>query len=126
MILLGFCVLLLGVAIGITVSALYHAGHLPDWASKALLVAAGVGLLLSLSACATRQNVLELGAGFDDELHAGRNPQSVIRYRNEPRGAGNGWVFEYDHHSSFADGKPFNDNPEDTTDQFSVIYRWVF
>lgn len=83
-------------------------------------------ILLLLPACATRQNVIELGAGYDKNIHAGRNPQSVMRYRNEPKGGGAGWVFEYDHHSSFQDGKPFNDNPEDTADQVSIIYRWVF
>lgn len=83
-------------------------------------------LAASLPACATRQNVLELGVGYDKNIHAGHNPQSVIRYRNEPQGGGSGWVAEYDHHSSFADGPPFNGNKEDTADQMSVIYRWVF
>lgn len=83
-------------------------------------------VLLLLSGCATRQNVFELGAGYDKNIHAGRNPQSVIRYRSEPLGGGTGWVFEYDHHSSYRDGPPFNDNEEDTADQWSIIYRFIF
>ena len=79
-----------------------------------------------LGGCATRQNAFELGAGYDKHLAAGENPQSVIRYRNEPRGAGGGWIFEYNHHSSFKDGAPLNDRPEDLTDQYSAIYRWVW
>ena len=90
---------------------------------KALLPAL---LLLLLPACATRQNVVELGVGYDRQISEGRNPQSVIRYRNEPKGGGSGLVLEYDHHSSYQDGKPFNKNKEDTADQASIIYRWVF
>lgn len=81
--------------------------------------------LLLLPACAARQNVIELGVGYDKNIHAGHNPQSVIRYRSEPK-TGSGWVLEYDHHSSFQDGRPFNRNEEDTADQASIIYRWVF
>lgn len=83
-------------------------------------------LLLAISTgCATRQNVLELGAGYDRHIDEGRNPQSVIRLRNEPKD-GNGWVFEYNHNSSFTEGAPFNDRPEDLSDQYSIIYRFVF
>lgn len=83
-------------------------------------------LAVLLVGCATRQNAIELGMGYDKHIDEGVNPQSVIRYRNEPRGAGSGWVFEYDHHSSITEGAPFNRRPEDLTDQYSVIYRWVW
>ena len=79
-----------------------------------------------LGACATRQNAIELGVGYDRQASAGRDPQSVIRYRNEPLDGTPGWVFEYDHHSSIRDGRPFNNNKEDTADQISIIRRWVF
>lgn len=85
----------------------------------------GALVLLLLVGCATRVNVVELGVGYDKKLDQGTNPRSVIRYRNEPQ-AGNGWVFEYNHHSSFREGRPFNDRPEDLTDQYSFIYRWVW
>ena len=80
----------------------------------------------TLGACATRQNAIELGIGYDRQASAGRAPQSVIRYRNEPLYGAPGWVLEYDHHSSIRDGRPFNNNKEDTTDQISIIRRWVF
>ena len=79
-----------------------------------------------LGACATRQHAIELGVGYDRQASAGSPPQSVIRYRNEPLGGAPGWVLEYDHHSSIRDGRPFNQNKEDTADQISIIRRWVF
>jgi len=81
--------------------------------------------VVAFSGCATHQHVLELGAGYDKHIDEGKNPQSVIRYRYEPR-TGSGWVLEFDHHSSFTEGQPFNDRPEDLVDQYSVIYRIVF
>lgn len=102
----------------------------PDDVKKDLLrtlaFALGLIVILLLNACATRSNSLELGAGYNRHIDVGTNPQSIIRYRNEPRDNGSGWVVEYDHHSSFREGYPFNTRPEDLTDQFSVIYRWVF
>ena len=82
--------------------------------------------VLVLGACATRQNAIELGAGYDPIKEVGSNPQSVMRYRNEPLGAGNGWVFEYNHHSSIRDGYPFNDREDQVTNQYSLIYRYVW
>lgn len=79
-----------------------------------------------LSACASGQFVVELGAGHDRNASVGRNPQSVARLRFEPRDGASGWVYEYNHHSSIRDGYPFNDNDDDLVDQYSVIYRWVF
>ena len=68
---------------------------------------------------------LELGAGYDEHAAYGRAPQSVIRARYEM--AVPWWapsVLEWDHHSSIPDGSPFNNNREDTADQFSVIWRF--
>lgn len=90
------------------------------WAAISLLL-----ILLMLPGCATHQHVVELGAGYDRHIDEGSNPQSVIRYRYEPRD-GSGWLLEFDHHSSIPDGRPFNRNPEDLVNQWSVIYRFVF
>lgn len=68
---------------------------------------------------------LELGAGYDAQVADG-NPQSVIRGRYEMQTPG--WatpdVLEWSHHSSIANGRPFNSRPEETVDQFSVIWRF--
>lgn len=83
-------------------------------------------LALTAVGCSVRANVVELGVGYDRHIDEGKNPQSVIRYRNEPANGASGFVFEYDHHSSVTEGAPFNGRAEDLADQWSVIYRWVF
>lgn len=82
-------------------------------------------LFLLSTGCATHQNAIELGAGYDTHIDEGRNPQSVMRYRYEPK-QGSGWVIEFNHNSSIPNGKPFNDLEEDLSNQWSVIYRFVF
>lgn len=68
---------------------------------------------------------LELGVGHDFQVEHG-NPQSVIRGRYEMQTPG--WVtpdvLEWSHHSSIANGRPFNSRPEETVDQVSVIWRF--
>lgn len=83
-----------------------------------------LGLIIALVGCAGRQNVIELGAGYDHHIDEGKNPQSVMRYRNEP--LKEGWVYEFNHHSSIPNGYPFNKKEEDLVNQHSIIYRWVF
>lgn len=78
-----------------------------------------------LCSCATHQNAIELGVGYDAHIDEGKNPQSVMRYRYEPK-QGNGWIIEFDHHSSIQNGWPFNKREEDLVNQWSVIYRFVF
>lgn len=71
---------------------------------------------------------LELGAGMNYSVDLGPRsiPQSVIRLRYEM--ANRQWwkpdVLEYNHHSSITEGRPFNDRPEDLTDQASIIWRF--
>lgn len=65
--------------------------------------------------------IIELGAGYDHHIDEGTNPQSVIRFRLE--WSNSPWVVEFNHHSSFANGWPFNDKPEDLVNQWSIIYR---
>lgn len=84
-----------------------------------------IGTLL-LPACANRQFVLELGAGYDAHVSVGRPFQSVGRLRSEPAQCRSGWVYEYTHHSGILDGYPFNDRDDDLVNQYSAIYRWVF
>lgn len=81
--------------------------------------------LLILAGCSTHRNAIEIGAGYDTHIDEGTNPQSVLRYRYEPR-QGNGWLIEFDHHSSIPNGWPLNKRAEDLTNQWSVIYRFVF
>ena len=68
----------------------------------------------------------EGGVGNDIGMRTGKNPMSVIRVRYEM--LTKAWwtpdVVEWNHHSSITEGKPFNDRPEDTADQFSVIWRF--
>ena len=78
-------------------------------------------VLLLLSSCAY-QHVIELGAGYDSHISVGSNPQSVIRYRLETANI----VYEYNHHSSITDGYPFNHRDDDVTNQWSIIWRYVF
>lgn len=81
-----------------------------------------------LVGCTTvqRQHVAELGIGHDTHIDSGTNPRSVIRYRWEPKDGASGLLFEFNHHSSIKDGAPFNNNAEDLTNQYSVIWRVVF
>lgn len=92
------------------------------------VIGALIGALLFISNnCQAEDHLyLELGAGYDRSIDKGKNPQSVIRLRYEmenPR-----WwspdIVEYDHHSSFSNGRPFNSEPEDLADQLSVIWRF--
>lgn len=71
---------------------------------------------------------LELGLGMNYSVDIGPKsiPQSVIRFRYE-LDKGEWWkpnVIEFNHHSSVTEGLPFNDRPEDLTDQVSIIYRF--
>ena len=81
-------------------------------------------LFTSVFGCATRQNAIEFGAGYDAHIDQGSNPQSSFTYRNEPK-VGNGVVIEFQHNSSIKDGWPFNRNAEDLTNQWSVKYRFI-
>lgn len=68
---------------------------------------------------------LELGIGADASLERSHNPRSAIRLRLETQSS-RWWipdVYEIDHHSGVRDGWPFNDRPDETTDQFSVLWR---
>ena len=70
---------------------------------------------------------LELGAGYDKHISEGSNPRSVIRINAELKNCFDSvgtCVTEFNHHSSFKDGWPFNDRPEQLTNQWSVIYRY--
>jgi hypothetical protein len=86
----------------------------------------GLSLLFPAKACAESSIYLELGVGYDYHIDEGRNPQSVIRLRWEAKKGlhvkGDKVILEYNHHSSVRDGYPFNRNPEDLTDQLSLIY----
>lgn len=88
------------------------------------------GMVLALMAvflfgCATHRHAIELGIGYDTHIDEGANPQSVIRYRYEPK-SGEGLVFEFDHHSSYTRGWPVDNRAEDLVNQWSAIYRFVF
>lgn len=97
-----------------------------DW-RFGLLLAALLGLWLAWAPPRAHAEglYLELGAGYSPALNEGSNPVSVIRGRYEFQP--NGWllpdVVEWDHHSSIFDGKPFNSRPEESRDQFSIIWR---
>lgn len=87
-------------------------------------------LVTALAAFAARAEqglFLELGVGYDSRVHEGESfPQSVIRLRYEAPNT-RWWqpdVMEWDHHSNYLNGAPFNNEPEDTADQFSVIWRF--
>ena len=69
---------------------------------------------------------LEAGVGHDINMRVGKNPMSVVRARYEMLNK-TWWtpdVVEWNHHSSITEGQPFNSRPEDTADQFSVIWRF--
>lgn len=69
---------------------------------------------------------LETGIGYDEHANTGSNPQSVIRLRVETENT-SWWkpsVLEWNHNSSIMKGKPFNNESEKTSDQFSVIWRF--
>lgn len=85
-----------------------------------------LALLISMFGCATRQNAFEIGAGYDAHIDQGRNPQSSVTYRNEPKSGSGGWVVEFQHNSAIFQGWPFNKDAEDLTNQFSVKYRFIF
>jgi hypothetical protein len=74
-----------------------------------------------LGGCTTLR--LELGAGYDKYVDAGGRDRSVIRVREERACGPSGWrcIGEYNHHSSFSRGRPFNDRPEDLTNQWSGV-----
>lgn len=69
---------------------------------------------------------LEVGVGHDRHIDEGRNPQGIARLRYEMQTPA--WwtpdVIELDHHSSIQNGWPFNRQPEDLTDQASLIWRF--
>lgn len=77
-----------------------------------------------LTSCA--HNYLTLGVGADRHLERGTNPRSVIRFSSEtdpgcwPAFPKVICFIEYNHHSSFREGMPFNDRPEELTDQLSI------
>ena len=76
---------------------------------------------LVLSGCTSVS--LELGIGTDKFIDSGTNPRSVIRLRGDAAKCFGGPITcfaEFDHHSSFRDGAPFNNNPEDLTNQYSI------
>lgn len=64
---------------------------------------------------------LDLGLGYDRHIDEGTNPQSIIRLSCQ---VADDWHVEYSHHSSVRNGFPFNNKPEDLTDQLSVVYRF--
>ena len=78
-------------------------------------------VLLLVSGCTSVS--LDLGIGNDNFIDSGTNPRSVIRLRGDAAKCFGGPVTcfaEFDHHSSFRDGAPFNNNPEDLTNQYSI------
>lgn len=83
-------------------------------------------LALLLAPAEAGDVMLELGTGYETRpVEGDESPMGIFRLRYEA--FNNQWwkpdVVEFDHHSNITDGWPFNDRPEDTTDQFSVIWR---
>lgn len=97
-----------------------------DGVLTALAVAAMAAFLWFPPRAAAGELWLETGIGYDEHVYDGNNPMSVFRLRYEMQTSS--WylprVLEWDHNSSIPDGKPFNDQREDTADQFSLIWRW--
>lgn len=89
-------------------------------------IIAVLAVLAAVSTATAGELHLELGVGYDRHIDEGENPQSVIRLRYEMQN--NYWwkpdVIEWNHHSSMENGPPFNNEPEDLVDQFSVVWRF--
>lgn len=66
---------------------------------------------------------VQLGAGQDNSVDYGSNPRGLFRVvadRTDCVWRGVSCFAEYDHHSSITDGRPFNRNSEQLTNQFSL------
>lgn len=89
------------------------------------LLELGVFLIVAavlLTSCTTAH--LELGAGYDKYIEQGTNPRALFRVTTEREcGIAVTCFAEFDHHSSFRDGYPFNSNAEVLTNQWSVGVR---
>jgi hypothetical protein len=81
-------------------------------------------LMVALLPACTAVNA-QLGVGFDHYIEQGTNPRAVFRVQavrpctlitGKPMEC---WT-EFNHHSSVLDGFPFNKNPEQLTNQWSI------
>ena len=91
----------------------------------AVIVSVVVLAMWLLGGCATNAPVIEVKMSYDTRKTTGRQPTTTLRVRQyfgrEPGLDRLRWFGEYEHKSSFPDGKPWNGrNDTHTIDSFGI------